>query len=160
MQKKTLVVYYSDSGNTRKVAEYIAKASGADVEAVRTTVFGHGFWSYLKKGWYSLRQRVIPINPSFHDPSKFEVVIVGAPIWAGHVANPIRSYLATHAGNLPKVAFFVTMGGSGADNALREMRQISGLHPLAELEISERDRKKNQDISKMDDFISHFSKSS
>jgi len=158
MQKKTLVVYYSNSGNTRKAAEYIAKAMDAEADAVETTAFGRGFWNYLKRGWYSLRKVLVPIKPTAYDPSKFDLVIVGAPVWAGHVANPIRSYLAEYSASLPKVAFFVTLGGSGAAGALRDMREISGLNPLAELEISEKDRKTNKDVSKMNDYISHFGK--
>jgi len=127
MKKKILITYYSETGHTRKIAEYIGDKTDAVVEVVETGYFAKGFLAYLKRGWLSYRKRNIPINAPGHDPSEFDLLIVGAPVWAGHVACPIRSYLATYKGQLPEVAFYVTMGGSGGQGALRDMREITGL---------------------------------
>ncbi len=153
MLKTILIIYYSDSGHTKKVAEYIANSTGAVVESIETEVFGTGIWNYLKRAWCSLRKEIIPINPVINDPSQFDLVIVGAPVWAGHVANPIRSYLTEYSRKISQVAFFVTLGGSGSKGALRDMQEISGLIPIAELEITESDFKGKQDISKMASYV-------
>ncbi len=152
MTKKILVVYYSDSGNTKKVADYIANAKGATVVAVKTDVFGKGFWNYMKRAWCSLREKIVPIDPIAEDPSKFDLVVVGAPVWAGHVASPIRSFLAEYSGKISGIAFFVTAGGAGTDGALKDMRQISKMEPIAELAINDKDRKTQHDQSQMNYF--------
>lgn len=155
-KKRVLVVYYSDSGHTRKAAEYIANATDGVVEAVTTPILKKGIWGYIKRIWLSLHQKTIAINESEHDPSHFDLVVVGAPVWASHVANPIRSYLTEYCDNFPEVAFFVTMGMHGGEGALRDMRDVSGCAPLTELQISETDRKTDLDVSKMNSFISQF----
>ncbi|PHZ85791.1 flavodoxin family protein [Paremcibacter congregatus] len=157
MTKNILIVYYSDSGNTRKAAEYIANKLDAVMEQVKTPAFGHGVWGYFKKGWFSWRKRQVPIAPVVHDPANFDLLIVGAPVWAGHVASPIRSYLSTEAAKAqkaPRVAFFVTEGGSGGSRALQEMRELLNVKTICELEINDHDRKVQQDISMMENFVS------
>jgi len=152
MVKKILIVYYSDTGNTEKVAKQIANETAAVVEAIDTPVFGKGIWNYIKRAWYALRKKVIPIKDIENDPAQFDLVIVGSPVWAGHVASPIRSYLMKYSKKISKIAFFVTLGGRGAKGAFKDMRQISGLTPIVELEISDQDRKTKQDLS----IISYF----
>ncbi|MEM3692877.1 MAG: hypothetical protein QXI39_02505 [Candidatus Bathyarchaeia archaeon] len=48
---KTLVVYYSRTGNTRKVAESIAQILGSDIEEVLDERKRTGVWVGLGQGW-------------------------------------------------------------------------------------------------------------
>jgi|TARA_R110002096_G_scaffold415163_1_gene616624 flavodoxin len=139
MEKTVLVIYYSDTGNTEKVARHIANETGAVVEAIHTPVFGKGIWNYLKRAWYALSKKVIPINDIENDPSQFDLVIIGSPVWAGHVASPVRSYLMKYSSKFSSIAFFVTLGGSGGESALQDMKDLSDLEPEVELIINQKD---------------------
>lgn len=148
MEKKVLVIYYSDTGNTEKVAQHIANETAAVVEAIGTPVFGKGIWNYLKRAWYALRKKVIPINDIENDPAQFDLVIIGSPVWAGHVASPVRSYLMKYSSKISKIAFFVTLGGNGSAGALKDMRELSGLKPAVELIINQNDFRTDEELMK------------
>lgn len=72
-------------------------------------------------------KRAPDIAPSQFDPANYDVVVVGSPVWAAHVATPVRSYLKRHAPSLVHVGMFCTMGSSGGDETLAEMTGM--LHP-------------------------------
>ena len=156
MVRKVLIVYYSDTGKTAKVAQHVGNDTTAIVEAIDTPVFGKGIWNYLKRAWFALRKKVIPIKDIENDPALFDLVVVGSPVWAGHLASPMRSYLLKYSNKISKIAFFVTLGSSGAKGAFKDMRQISGLTPIAELAINDQDRKIKQDLSMMSYFATQL----
>jgi flavodoxin len=136
---KTLVVYYSRTGNTRKVAAAIAAAAGADIEEIVEEKDRRGVRGYLAAGRDAVRKQQTPICAAARDPAAYELVIVGTPVWAFTVAPPVRTYLAAHAAALRRAAFFCTLGGSGADRTFRAMREVCGRAPAATLALTEKD---------------------
>jgi len=81
------------------------------------------------------------IGPLTQSPGEADIVIVGGPVWAFTIAPAVRTFLTRYAGELNRVAFFCTQGGSGGSRALREMATVSGKQPLATLIVNERDVK-------------------
>jgi len=138
---KALVVCYSRTGNTRKLAEAVAAALGAELEAITEPAGRAGFWGYLAAGRDAILKRSTPIGPLAADPAAFELVIVGTPVWAFTMASPVRSFLAGAAGKLKAVAFFCTQGGSGHQRTFREMERLAGRPPRATLVLTERELK-------------------
>lgn len=107
------VLYYSLSGHTDRVARRIADELDADLLRIVTRRYGRGALLYLKAGFDSLTGRLPPIGP-VDNLSSYESVSLGAPIWTGYPALPLRSYLSRHP-SLPKaVGLFVTSGGPSA----------------------------------------------
>lgn len=136
-----LVVYYSLTGKTRSVATALAKALGADVEEIRCSRYFPSFLGFIRAGYDSWRGKLPLIEPSAHAPQHYDVVVVGAPIWAWHVATPVRAYLREERSKLPRVGFFLTHGGSGSEPAFREMKTLAGRAPIATLVVREKDVK-------------------
>ena len=134
-----LIVYYSLSGTTRAVATALAKELGADIEEIRCTRYSPGFWGYLRAARNSWRGKLPSIEPLTHVPSRYDLVVVGGPVWAFHPATPLRAYLRQQASRLPGVAFFLTHGGSAAQQSLGEMAQLAGQAPIATLIVREAD---------------------
>jgi hypothetical protein len=56
--------------------------------------------------------------------------VLVSPIWAGRMAGPMRSFVATLGVFPPQVAMVNLMGGSGAPNAVREVGTLLGHPPL------------------------------
>lgn len=156
--RKALVVYSSWSGNTRQAAERIAAALEADLEPIVPLVGLSGARSFLRCFWAALRRRGLAVRPAQHDPAGYDLVVVGAPVWAGHVFPAVRTWLGDQRGALRGVAFFVTLSGRGHEAALGDMRQASGREPLATLASFDRDRASGEDRAKIEAFVAALQK--
>jgi len=136
---KTLVVFYSRTGTTKKVAEKLAENLSAESEEIIDTLDRSGIMGYLYSGRDAMRRRLAKIKAPQKNPADFDLVIIGTPIWAWNVSAPVRTYLTQQREKLPQVAFFCTMGGSGYKKVFREMYKIIRKKPIAVLSLTERD---------------------
>ena len=71
------------------------------------------------------------------DPTRFDLVIVGTPVWNASVSAPIRTFLGKYSGHLRHVAFFLSYGGRGSRRAFRQMERLAGGRPVATLAVRE-----------------------
>ena len=138
---RTLVVYYSLTGNTRTVATALANDLAADLEELRCSRYVQGIWGFMRAGYDNWKGRLPSIEPVQHSAARYEQVVIAGPIWAFHAAAPIRAYLAQERDRLPRVAFLLTHGGSAASRSLSEMENIVGHSPVAHLVLKEADIK-------------------
>jgi flavodoxin len=125
---KSLVVYYTRSGNTRFVAETIAAEIGSDVEEVVDLKKRSGVFGYLSGGSDARRGKETEIAPTKKSPSEYDLVIVGSPIWAGRHAPAITTYLKMNDVSGKKVAVFFTQGGKKPQG----FEQVKALMPNSE----------------------------
>ncbi len=137
MPARILVIYYSRTGHTKRIAEEIAKAAGGDLEAITDPSDRSGILGYLRSAYQAFRQRSVEIGPAAHDPSSYDLVVIGTPIWNMSVSPPVRSYLQREKDRLPTVAFFCTCGGSGGERAFTQMTRECGKSPATTLIVRE-----------------------
>ncbi|MBM3309675.1 MAG: hypothetical protein FJY77_05405 [Candidatus Altiarchaeales archaeon] len=135
---KTLVVYYSRTGNTRKAGKKIAGMLNADVEEIVDLKDRSGILGYMLSGRDASLNRQAEIKTSF-DASLYDLVVVGTPVWAFTVSSPVRTYLLQNKDKFRELAFFCTQGGSGGKRAFKAMEQLSGKKPAAVLELNEKE---------------------
>ncbi len=150
---KVLVVFYSETGNTRGAAEAVARRLNAELEAIEVEGLRSGLLGYGQRIWWALRGRPAAIAATKQDPADFDLVVLCSPVWAGHVSPPLRGYLLQAAGHLPAVALLVTSGGSNPGSAFTDMAALAGKTPVAELDISDRERRRGEDTTKLGAFI-------
>lgn len=148
---KILLIFYSRTGNTRIVAEEIANNIQCDMEEIIDTQNRKGILGYLRSGFEAVREKLTTIKPSIYDPTQYDLIILGTPVWAGKICSPLRTYLKEHQ-NLKKVAFFCTCGSS-AGQVFKYMEELTGKTPEYQLEITTKDLKTGNYISKVEDFI-------
>ncbi len=118
---KTLVVYYSATGNTEIVAKEIAKKYNADLvkledfkQRSKFVLYVYGSYCALKdKGW-----DIKPLNVNLKDYSK---VFVGSPVWAGRQVPAINTFLTNADFTGKEVIPFVTMGGRNPAKSIPKM---------------------------------------
>lgn len=116
-----LVVSYSRTGMTSQIGRELAGQLEADFERIEEIENRAGVFGFLFSALESLAKG-LPAIRTVKEPHQYDLVVLGTPVWAGSMASPVRSYLMAHRTRLPRMAFFATMRGSGADDALREMR--------------------------------------
>ena len=136
--KKAPIVYHSRSGHTRRVAQALAQRLDADLEEIRIVQPLDGWLGYAVCAIESLAELTPALRPMRKDPGAYDLVIIGTPVWFWNIASPVRSWLATHPLKR-RVAFFCTMGGSGASRAFAAMTELAGREPVATLALIDRD---------------------
>lgn len=129
----TLVIYYSRTGTTAKLAEAIASATGADLERLTDNVPRAGVLGFVRSLGDAIRRSETPLNPLRVRPAEYALVIVGTPDWGQSVAAPVRTFLKAHQGKLTQVAFFLTDGETDHAKVFAEMEALSGRKPVATL---------------------------
>jgi len=134
---KALVVYYSKSGNTRRVAEEIAKALGAETEQiVEVGVKRTGILGFLRAGRGAMMREKSRIETPKVRPSDYDLVFVGSPVWGWNLAPAVRSYLASVALGQRPIALFCTMGSNGEKKTFDSIRELApGSRALGELAV-------------------------
>jgi flavodoxin len=121
---KTLVVYYSRSGNTKKVAGMIARQLGADLEELVDLKGRAGLLGWLRAGRDAMKDRTTDLGPLGHDPGDYDVIVVGSPVWAAHPAPAVNTFLNSQDLSGKQVALFCTMAGNGGEETCANMKSI------------------------------------
>ena len=126
--RKILVVYYSLSGNTARVAREIARLGQADIEALRDfdRDLPLSFFGYVKAAIDALRSKPARLASVACNPRDYALVVIGTPVWAGRMTPAIRAYLERFKNDLGRVAFFVTTGNTKASEVVLPMEGIVG----------------------------------
>jgi len=131
-KKKPLVVYYSWSGNTRSVAEFIREFTNADIlEVLPSEPYPASYRSTVeiaKKENAAEFKR--PIKTKIEKLADYDAVFVGSPNWWGTISGPIRTLLCGHDFSSKKIIPFMTHEGSRFGYSLSEIKKIC---PKAEL---------------------------
>lgn len=157
--KRILVVYYSKTGNTERVALDIADSFGADVEKLVDQKPRGGLWNYLKAGRDAMKKRLTTIDPVKHDAAKYDIVIMGSPVWAWNMAPAVRTYIEQNKAKFKNVAFFLTAGSTTAENVVPSMEEASGKKCLAYAGFVSRELKdKDAYWNKLTKFLESFKK--
>lgn len=136
---KILVVFYSRTGTTRRVATALSATLGSSIEEIAEARGRGGFLGYWRSIIEARRGQLPDIMPARNDPSSFDLVVIGTPVWAFSLSSPVRAYLTANKDRLPAVAFFCTLGGTGSETAFAQMQGIVGKSPRASCAITARD---------------------
>ena len=145
---KALIVFYSRTGNTRKVAHAIAESlrdsGGAEVtlEEIVDKKKRSGLIGWLRAGRDATLKRPTEIEETKADVSAFDLVIVGTPVWAWTATPAVGTFLKRFAEAVDRAAFFCTYGTSGAGSTFNKMKDILGKEPVATLALTARQVKK------------------
>ncbi len=156
---RVLVVYCSRTGHTESVARRIASQCGADLEAIEDSgnaIGRDGVLGYVRSALEALLGVEPSIRPSKHSPKAYDLVIVGTPVWFWNMSSPVRSYLIRHRAEIQKVAFFCTLGGSGQEKVLGDLRELCRKPPVATLALTTRQVDANQDAQAVSKFVSEL----
>jgi flavodoxin len=114
---KSVIVYYSYSGNTRKVAEVLAehlrKKTGIDMVELKAPDESK---SFFQQAFRALIRRKVKTESVNIDMSKYGLICIGTPVWAFGPAPAMNTFLSQCKGLEKKDAIVFTTYGSGTGN--------------------------------------------
>lgn len=131
---KTLVVYYSASGNTERVAKDIAEAAGADLfEIVPTEVYTSEDLNWTNSDSRVSREhddeslRDVPLTTTeVPDWDSYDTVFIGYPIWWGIAAWPVDTFVKNNDFTGKTVIPFATSSSSGMGQSSSLLADMAG----------------------------------
>lgn len=150
---KTLILYYSRTDTTKKLAGILAAKLNADYEEVIDTVDRSGALGYLSAGRDATLRRLTEIKPLEHNPAFYDLVIIGTPIWSWNLSTPIRTLAEQYKASIKNAALFCTMGGSGDVRAQADLEKILGKKVMANLSCLTKEVYAGVDEAKIDEFV-------
>jgi flavodoxin len=149
---KALVVFYSRTGTTKRVGEELAQMLGGDCEDLHDTKKRSGPLGWVSAGRDATQKKLTTLAPLKHDPSSYELALLGTPIWAGSLSSAMRTYITAHKSKFKRVAFFCTQRGTDNQQLFDEMEALCELHPVDVLAISQEEVKKGAYQDKLRQF--------
>lgn len=150
---KSLVVYYSRTNITKKLAENIARELDCDIEEISSKVSYDGKIGYARGIKDGATGKIVELENLTYNPEDYDVVYLGAPVWASKAANPLISYIKQNEGKFFSVKFFLTAGSSGFDSSFEQLENASSLKPLKTLALTTKEVKKDEFESKLKAFL-------
>lgn len=150
------VIYHSETGNTRAVAERLAAVVGGDLVAIRDLAGYSKVGMYLKGAPRAMRGERAAIEPATIDVSGYDTVVVGTPVWAGCPTPAVNAAINALVGVDGKAAVvFCTSGGIPGNTleAVKAMLAGRGAAVRGEVALTVRDVKKGEGVDALTDLV-------
>lgn len=131
---KTLVVYYSATGNTEEAASYIAAATGADtLELVPVKPYTDEDLNYNDDSSRVVYEHDNPdardielVESTVADWESYDTVFIGYPIWWGIAAWPVDGFIEANDFTGKTVIPFCTSASSGLGESGELLAEAAG----------------------------------
>ncbi len=138
---KTLVVYFSCTGTTELVAEYITEILGADIyEIVPENPYTEADLAYYTNGRADQEQNDPNMRPvisgGVENMDEYDTIILGYPIWHGQAPRIISTFLESYDFSGKTIMPFCTSHSSGIGSS------ADNLHSLCAESVEWRDGKR------------------
>ena len=107
-----LCIYYSRTGNTKKVMRAIAAETNAELVALTDGVDRSGLRGWLRSGLDAVKRDCPEAKPveTQRKLENYRLVIIGTPVWAGRCSSVVRSFLRQYGKKLRQAAYLITRG--------------------------------------------------
>ena len=90
--KNYKVVYFTRTGNSRRIAEKLAKKLSCQIIEVTDNMNWNGIWGFIKGGYYASKNKVVAIKTS-PELVDYDELIVVSPLWAGGIVPAMKELL-------------------------------------------------------------------
>lgn len=124
--ERILIAYFSRTGNTRAIAEFIQRGTGGDLfEIVPLTPYPEACDEVTAQAQQELAEgHRPPLKEGVDDMAGYGVLFIGSPIWWGTLAPPVMTFLESHDLSGKAIIAFVTHGGSGLSSSAGDLREL------------------------------------
>lgn len=122
-QRKILIAYYSYSGNTAEVAKAIQAKTGGDLFEIKSD---HAYPAEYRPMTEQAKKEIADgfrpkLTTKVGNIAQYDIVFLGSPNWWGTITPQVSSFLESYDLNGKTVVPFITHGGGGVQNTIRDM---------------------------------------
>lgn len=117
---RSLVIFYSKSGNTLTVATTIQKAIGAHVKEIEDNTIHRTVLDYLFPNLIDSAR----IEPKTLDIDYYQTIFIGTPVWLGSLTPAIKKIIDNIEFKNKNIILFTTMKSVGEELALNRMEKL------------------------------------
>ena len=123
---KVLIVYFSHSGNTRRLAELIHERTGGRMAELRTvTPYPQEYDAVVEMAKKEQKSNARPpLAAPVSVPAEARTIFIGYPNWWGTFPMPVFTFLETHDLGDRTVIPFCTHEGSRFGRSERDLRRL------------------------------------
>ena len=123
--QKLLVLYYSETGTTKAVAEELQKQTGADIESIEAVEpYSGNFQETIQRGQREMQSGEYPALKALTKKiADYDIIFLGYPIWFGTYANPIVTLVKENDFAGKKIVPFCTFGSGGLNTSSDALRK-------------------------------------
>lgn len=123
---KTLIVYYSWSGNIRRIARMIHRLVGGDiVELEPVNPYPGSYNATVEQAKREIRScHKPPLKTKIDHIESYEIIFVGSPNWWGSLAPPVASFLSQYDLSGKTIIPFCTHGGGGKQKVIDDIKAL------------------------------------
>ena len=122
--EKTLILYYSLTGNTRAGCEALQKELDATILEIKDLRKRSGKWGFFKTAFGSLFGRHTKIEPEKIDFTGYQNIILGSPIWTGKLSMAIRTVIDRNSFEGKKVIIYTTTNAYEKEKYKEKARKL------------------------------------
>ncbi|MBO7719056.1 MAG: flavodoxin [Methanosphaera sp.] len=119
-----IVIYYSRTKNTKKVAEIIARKYNAETLEVKDKQRRSGLLGFVKSGYDSIRENDTKIEYDKLDLKDYDTIFIGTPVWASKPTPAIVQFIKENEFSGTKCVTFATMMGSGGETTINVINNM------------------------------------
>jgi flavodoxin len=123
---KTLVAYFSRTGNTAAMARHIQTLTGGELFEIKTVnPYPDDYSACLAQARTELSANSKPaLSTHINGMSAYDIVFIGYPIWHGDAPMAIRSFIEEYDFAGKTVIPFCTSGSSSGDTSFRSVERL------------------------------------
>lgn len=166
---KTLILYYSRTGNTKLVCEALAKEISVDLVEIKDSADRSGGWGFFTGAIGSMFNVHTNIDPLHPDLSPYKNIIVASPIWTGTLSTAIRTLIDKNKFDGKKVILFTTTNAAEKEKYIEKSKaraaqngaQVVGYYQVVvkkEIDNKKIDKSKEEIVSDAMKFIPEIKK--
>lgn len=124
-KSKTLVLYYSQTGVTKTVAEELQKKLGADIESIKAVKpYDGDFNATIARCQQEMKNNELPeIQPVKHNLNDYDTIFLGFSVWFGTYARPIITLVKDNKFEGKKIIPFCTFGSGGLVECTEQLKK-------------------------------------
>lgn len=129
--KNILIVYYSNGGNTKSVAQNLHSIVGGDIKEIELKEqYPDNVFKMSKLVRNQIKEGYLPKIDDI-DISNYDIVFAGSPIWNFSMSLPLKAFIKnSNFENKTLIPFFTYSGGANKKNIINDIEHTTNAQSL------------------------------